>query len=106
MQSAATCIFGDLNNPTPQDDALAVLTTLGGCSPMPPHPDGDEISHVAHTGALMACDLALCRGAVRVGDWFLGGSQEKLVAKQLPSDHRPLHATLQLGPDLSDEDLF
>ena len=90
-------VFGDLNNPYDDDDALRCLTTLGGLRPMPHRADGDVVSHVAHTGALMSCDLALTRGACRVGEWSLGATRDELLARSLPSDHRPLHATLLLG---------
>ena len=52
---------------------------------------------MAHDGNLMAADLVLTRGACRVCEWSLGGTHEELVRRALPSDHRPLHATLQLG---------
>lgn len=96
--TGAACVFGDLNNPSEDDAALRCLTTLGGLRPMPPPRDeGDVISHVAHTGALMSCDLALTRGPCRIGQWSLGATREELVGRSLPSDHRPLHATILLG---------
>ena len=98
--NAPTVLFGDLNG-DPTDPAVQTLTTLGGLRAHPPLPgvaDGASwVSHVAHTGALMQCDLVLTRGACRVRDWRLGGTHEQLVSRTWLSDHRPLIATLQVG---------
>lgn len=75
-QPAATVVFGDLNSFSIEDAAIVVLTTLGGCHLMPLRED--SASHIAHTGELMACDMALTRGACRVGDWSLGGTGASL----------------------------
>lgn len=108
-QHCSTVLFGDFNNPTKDDAAIQLITDIGGCRPHPPHAppqsssskssDKTEeekkwYSHVAHTGALMSCDLVLTRGSCQVSEWSLGGTVEELVARQLPSDHRPLHATI------------
>ena len=93
-----TLVFGDLNAPDASDAALNVLTSLGGLAPLPPPPDGGSwVSHVAHTGALMPCDLVLTRGGCRVREWRLGGSHAELVSRRWLSDHRPLLATVELG---------
>ena len=65
-QSAPCVVFGDLNGDV-DDPALRVLTSLGGLTPLPrTTADGSRwVSHVAHTGALMACDLVLTRGGRR-----------------------------------------
>ena len=99
--TAATVVLGDMNAPDERDPALGVLTSLGGLTPLPPRgADGARwVSHVAHTGSLMACDQFLTRGACRVSEWRLGGSHEELISRTLPSDHRPLHATLRLGEE-------
>lgn len=99
QQHGATAVFGDLNAADDKDEALMLLTTLGGLASLPASADGERrrwISHVAHTGAHMACDLVLTR-ACRVERWHLGGSHEELVGGTLSSDHRPLHAILQLA---------
>ena len=96
------CVFGDLNGDL-EDDAVSVLTTLGGLrAPPPPREEGEAraeqwVSHMAHTGKLMACDLVLCRGACRVAEWELAYTRQELVDADMPSDHRPVHATLLLG---------
>lgn len=105
------CVFGDLNGDL-SDPAVSVLTSLGGLKP-PPAPDeslagagAEWVSHIAHTDELMACDLVLSRGACRVRDWRLEGTREALVQGQLTSDHRAVHATLQVGADaVSDGDM-
>ena len=100
-QTLPTVVFGDLNNPSKDDEAIRILTDEGGVRPLPPPPPSEEdgqqwYSHVAHTGALMPCDHVLTRGDVEVKEWSLGGSVDELVSRKLPSDHRPLHATLVL----------
>ena len=101
------CVFGDLNGDL-EDAAVKTLTSLGGLR-TPPAPQAtvgeganDWVSHVAHTGDLMACDLVLTRGACRVADWRLAGSREELVKGRMPSDHRPVHATLSLEAEAAD----
>ena len=107
-----TCIFGDLNG-NQDDPAVTLLTESGGLRPMPPptraqdsvrdepeplaHPHKSGwITHVAHTGAHMACDLVLTRGDCCVREWTLGGSESALVAGCFVSDHLPVIATLVL----------
>ena len=102
QQQAPTVVVGDLNAGDECDAALGVLTSLGGLRLMPPPAestgsDGAWFSHVAHTGALMACDMALTRGACHVGEWTLGGNHDDLIARRMTSDHRPLHATVHVG---------
>jgi len=104
QQQGATVVFGDLNTADEEDEALRVLTTLGELALLPPSADGNRwVSHVAHTGAHMAADLVLTR-ACQVARWHLGGSHEELVRGALPSDHRPLHAILQLMPGGASEE--
>ena len=106
-QTSPTVLFGDMNTPCESDAAIAEITGLGGCRPQPPASaavtggaaDGKWYSHMAHTGALMPCDLVFTRGACEVAEWSLGGSVEALVARELPSDHRPLHATISRSND-------
>ena len=73
------------------DEAVTVLRTMGGLEPM-----GAAampwVSHVAHNGAHMACDLLLGRGRCTIGEWSLGFTQQALLADTLCSDHRPLVA--------------
>ena len=66
------CVFGDLNGDE-TDPAVTTLLTLGGLSPMPTASGREKgwISHVAHNGAHMACDMVLTRGC-HVSAWSLG----------------------------------
>jgi endonuclease/exonuclease/phosphatase family metal-dependent hydrolase len=106
----STCVFGDLNGD--QDDpAVAFLTSSGGLRPMPPPtraegvacdaadstgPHMHWLTHVAHNGARMACDLILTRGDCCVREWTLGGSESALIGGSFTSDHLPVIATLSL----------
>jgi endonuclease/exonuclease/phosphatase family metal-dependent hydrolase len=93
----AACLFGDLNGDA-DDPATEALTSIGGLRPMPPIEGGGRwVSHIAHTGKEMACDHVLTRGACQVRSWLLGGTFEELAGGRMPSDHRPVHATLNLG---------
>ena len=98
-QTSPTVVFGDLNNPSTDDPALSKLIEIGGLRNMPERPDEDEISHIAHTGALMACDRALTRGPCHVVEWRLGSTQDALVSRSLVSDHRPLHAQIMISAE-------
>lgn len=94
LPSPNALVFGDLNGGV-DDEAVADLQLLGGFEPMPRARD-PWISHVAHNGAHMACDLLLRSGRCSVIDWSLGFTQEALIANALSSDHRPLLATVLL----------
>lgn len=99
------CVFGDINGDV-DDPAVTVLTSLGGLRAMPSGACAEReprVSHIAHTGAEMACDLALCRGPCHVDEWSLGGTCEELRAGALPSDHRALRVRLVLGDDPCDD---
>ena len=65
-----------------------------------PSAEAAGVSHVAHTGATMACDRLFTRGPVHVTDWAMGGSHAELLAGKMPSDHRPVVATIELGVDV------
>ena len=73
-----------------QDDpAVGLLLTRGGLRPMPPpraEPSAEAagVSHVAHTGATMACDRLFTRGPVHVTEWAMGGSHAELLAGKMP----------------------
>ena len=86
--------FGDMNGDV-LDEAVSVLYRLGGLQPMPAK-DTPWVSHVAHTGAPMACDILFSRGPCRVTNWALGYTEEALLAGTLLSDHRPLNAEVVL----------
>ena len=103
-RSEPLCVFGDLNGDV-DDDAVRVLTTLGGLR-APPQPEptageeaGDWVSHVAHTGDLMACDLVLTKGDCCVSAWRLADTRKELVDGNLTSDHRPVIATLRVASE-------
>ena len=111
VDDSATVVFGDLNIPNEDDDALKVLTTLGGLTPLPPTyvpvlgGEGERwYSHNAHTGELMACDQVLTRGRCKVQDWRLGLTHKGLVERSLPSDHRPMHASILVGEAATEEE--
>uniref|UniRef100_A0A7S3AKZ2 Endonuclease/exonuclease/phosphatase domain-containing protein n=1 Tax=Haptolina ericina TaxID=156174 RepID=A0A7S3AKZ2_9EUKA len=87
-------LFGDLNGDL-QDAAVASLQRSAQLTPMPDKGSA-WVSHVAHTGAPMACDHVFTRGSCKIGSWDLGYSEEGLLAGTLLSDHRPLHAEVQL----------
>ena len=96
---AAVCCFGDFNGDF-TDPAVALLCRSGELQPPPPCAGGEPepwVSHVAHTGSLMACDHALTKNC-EVRGWRLGGSREALISGALPSDHRWVHAELALEP--------
>ncbi len=82
-RSEPLCVFGDLNGGV-DDPAVSVLTTLGGLRSEAPATDW--VSHMAHTGDLMACDLVLTRGGLRVRDWRLAGTRQALLDGTLASE--------------------
>ena len=65
--------------------------------PLPIDGEADWVSHVAHTGAKMACDLVLTRGACSVCEWSMGGNHNELLGGNWLSDHRPVKALLQVN---------
>eukprot|EP00966_Prymnesium_polylepis_P174671 4042460-Prymnesium_polylepis.1 len=104
LRSRGVLVFGDMNGDV-EDEAVDVLQTMGGLEAMAPAGGERWISHVAHNGAHMACDLLLSRGDCRVPDWSLGFTQDALLANAMCSDHRPLLArvTLEAEPEVGDE---
>ena len=98
-------VLGDLNGDV-EDEAVSLLLASGVLAPMSERTDW--ISHLAHNGKLMACDIlavaderpapALTR--VGFGDWSLGGTQEELLSGGWLSDHRPLSVSLALHDDV------
>ena len=100
VATGPTLVFGDLNTADEADEALSVLTSLGGLRPMPPSTTvGDQwVSHLAHTGAWFACDRFLTRGELTVKDWQLVGSADNLALSEARlSDHLPVLADCALG---------
>jgi len=93
-RSEPVCVFGDLNGDV-DDPAVSELTTTGGLRSGAPATGW--VSHIAHTGDLMACDLVLTRGGCHVRDFRVAGTQEALIKGEMASDHRPIHAVLVLG---------
>jgi endonuclease/exonuclease/phosphatase family metal-dependent hydrolase len=83
-------LAGDVDDP-----AVSGLTTTGGLRSGAPATGW--VSHIAHTGDLMACDLVLTRGGCHVRDFRVAGTQEALIKGEMASDHRPIHAVLVLG---------
>ena len=97
-------MLGDLNGDI-EDEAVSLLLASGGLAPMSERTDW--ISHLAHNGKLMACDILAVAderpapAITRLGfrDWSLGGTQEELLSGSWLSDHRPLSVSLALHDD-------
>lgn len=95
VDRGAVLCFGDMNG-DPADAALVQLARLGQLQCMCSAPC-DWGSHCSHLGAVMACDLIYSTPHVCVvRSWRHGGTEEALLAGTLPSDHRPLHAEIDI----------
>lgn len=95
---ASVCLFGDMNGDA-RDPAVQQLVASGGLTPMSDAAGRVEdgwVSHLNHNGELAACDWAFAAGRCRVREWALLGSRDDLAGGRLPSDHRPLVATVGL----------
>ena len=93
--AGAVLCFGDMNG-DPADAALVQLARLGQLQCMCSAPC-DWGSHCSHLDAVMACDLIYSTPHVCVvRSWHHGGTEEALLAGTLPSDHRPLHAEIDI----------
>jgi len=84
-------------NGDPADPALVQLARLGQLQCMCSAPCNWG-SHCSHLETMMACDLVYSTPSdCSVRSWRHGGTKEALLAGTLPSDHRPLHAEIDIA---------
>jgi len=92
-------VFGDMNSRNGvTDPAVKNIVTYGELKHYGPV---GSVSHLAHNGDKMECDLVFTSGC-KIFDIWLAESEEDLLARKLLSDHRPCHAIISLSKSVSE----